>query len=220
MTTITGPAESTKHIVIHNKDYDSKTQPDLSLEVALQEFIEEVNFMEAKQINAEESIQEVINPIEIQTDQLSRAKKSSCVVLRRSSQDPMPTTVVIPKVSVLPQVKYRWQKGFRKAPNGRYVKVPILKLCLSFNEDLEILPKAIRFAHRSNEFSNAFTTCRLSRHECLCELLLENNKSHDIGVEPVDGELDSNVPNFSVFVDESNDEMQDAWIVIEPQIKS
>ena len=43
----------------------------------------------------------------------------------------------IKRMIFLSPSRYRWQRGFRKAANGRYVKVPILKAKIGFAKDLE-----------------------------------------------------------------------------------
>ena len=122
----------------------------------LQEFLEEVRYFEAKLIVAsspEEDVVPVTASVEEEGGQLCRARKSSCVVLRRSpvpTPTPTPTLTPVPMLTPtltptpaptptptptptpglvmtvppsIPSVRYRWQRGFRKAHNGRYVKV-------------------------------------------------------------------------------------------------
>ncbi len=69
-------------------------------------------------------------------------KKTCCVVLQRllpPDHDKKPHTAVagpsanaLNKAQALPRVRYRWQMGFRKAPNGRYVRRPILRISMHF----------------------------------------------------------------------------------------
>ena len=142
------------------------------LETALEEFDEEVRFMEEtkpidKNILDIPKDDIVINPVEVvENDILFKATRTSNIVLRREKtpspeRSPTPdrrtsitsiqsipkSPLIMMKKPVLPLVsKYRWQNGFRKSKSGQYVKVPLLKLELEFSSEFEFLPTSLQFS--------------------------------------------------------------------------
>ena len=148
--------------------------PDLA--TALEEFDEEVRFMEEtkpidKTVLDIPNGDMVISPVEVvENDTLLKATKTSNIVLRREKtpspdlavkRSPSPdrrtsvasiqsiskSPLIMMKKPVLPIVsKYRWQNGFRKSKSGQYVKVPLLKIELEFSSEFEFLPTNLQFA--------------------------------------------------------------------------
>jgi len=51
---------------------------------------------------------------------------------------------LLSKKPIVPEVVYRWQKGFRRNENGQYKKVPILKLELRYEDSVVLLPTELR----------------------------------------------------------------------------
>ena len=155
--------------------------PDLA--TALEEFDEEVRFMEAKTI--ESSMLDTVtdkllaNPKQVLEDEnLCKATRTSNIVLRREksplldivASNPLPperrastaslqslpkSPLVLMKKPILPIIsKYRWQNGFRKSKAGQYRKVPLLKIELEFSAELEFLPPTLEFSLYPNNNNN------------------------------------------------------------------
>ena len=47
------------------------------------------------------------------------------------------------KKPIIPEVTYRWQRGFRRDATGRYGKVTILKIQFKYEESQKLLPTSI-----------------------------------------------------------------------------
>ena len=144
--------------------------PDLA--TALEEFDEEVRFMEETKPIEKTGIDisnsdMVIKPVEVvENDILFKATKTSNLVLRRDKSPSLPRSpspdrrtsvtsiqsipkspLIMMKKPVLPIIsKYRWQNGFRKSKSGQYVKVPLLKMELEFSSEFEFLPSSLQFS--------------------------------------------------------------------------
>jgi len=50
------------------------------------------------------------------------------------------TPFLLTKRPVVPEVMYRWQRGFRRSSNGQYKKVPILRVSLQYSDAPALLP--------------------------------------------------------------------------------
>ena len=134
------------------------------LETALEEFDEEVRFMEEAKCIDNEILQVhnneiVLNPTHVaEDDELCKATKISNIVLKREkSPSPIPSPdrrtsitsiqslpkspLILMKKPVLPIVsKFRWQNGFRKSKSGQYIKVPLLKIEIEFSSFSALFP--------------------------------------------------------------------------------
>ena len=156
--------------------------PDLA--TALQEFDEEVKFMEEANIIDSKTLELPkdninVNPTQVEEDDtLCRATKSSNIVLRRekspspdirSERSPSPerrtsitslqslpkSPMILTKKPVLPILsKYRWQNGFRKSKSGQYTKVALLKIELEFSSEFEFLPTSLQFSLHPDDNNN------------------------------------------------------------------
>lgn len=240
ITTVTDGDETVEEVVIHNKRFRERDVlnekgvqlSDLSLENAIQDFIEEVKYFELGDDDDDEQTQQQQQPreeevkatvIEDAVDEGSvRAKKSSCVVLRRKSSSSSPVTthnkLILAKKLVLPRhVRYRWQKGFRKALNGRYVKTPILKIELKFDDDQHILPPHLTL---KSDAARVEVKARVAEYECVAEVVVE---AENRGGKPPEAEgshikwefsvkdAEEIVPRFNVKVDRLNEETLNEW---------
>ena len=140
------------------------------LETALEEFDEEVRFMEEAKCIDNEILQVhnnkiALNPTHVaEDDELCKATKISNIVLKREkSPSPIPSPdrrtsitsiqslpkspLILMKKPVLPIVsKFRWQNGFRKSKSGQYIKVPLLKIEIEFSSEFEFLPTNLQFS--------------------------------------------------------------------------
>ena len=154
--------------------------PDLA--TALEEFAEEVRFMEeAKSIDDKKldvpKTNLVVNPKSVvEHDTLCMATKTSNIVLKREKPDqvvkqsPSPerrtsvsslhslpkSPLLLMKKPILPIIsRYRWQNGFRKSKSGQYAKVALLKIELEFSSEFEFLPPSLHFSlHPDNNNNN------------------------------------------------------------------
>jgi len=76
------------------------------------------------------------------------------VIPALSNHEIQPEVVVLEKKNpflllkkpIIPEVLYRWQRGFRRGPGSQYRKVPILKIQFKYEETADLLPSELEIS--------------------------------------------------------------------------
>lgn len=118
------------------------SDPDLSLQTAIQDFIQEIKSWDtAAPIVADETTMETVeigdnnNALESFHDS---TETSSCLVLQRRCP-------ALTRKAAVPRIRYRWARGFRRSRANGYVKVPVCRISLEYPEGTELLPDELMF---------------------------------------------------------------------------
>lgn len=215
LTSITGTDEAQKKVIIHNKhheavatvveDNDAKTSPDAAtLETAIQEFVEEIKYFEAQPIKGQ-AFEASVKPLVVETPKACEVKRVSCIVLKRPFS-PNVTPLIVQKKMAIPKVQYRWQRGFRKAHNGRYLKVPLLKVQVKYPEDFEQLPKTLQLS-----IGDQTKLIKLPLNELNCEFQLSDTMDYVLNVEPDDPDDWPHVPRVGMSVSRLGEDKLNEW---------
>lgn len=61
------------------------------------------------------------------------------------------TPFLLTKRPVVPEVMYRWQRGFRRSSTGQYKKVPILRVSLQYSDAPALLPSHLQVTTLNGE---------------------------------------------------------------------
>ena len=121
------------------------------------------------------------------------------------------------KKLAIPEVCHRWQRGFRKAANGRYVKVPILRLIFKFKEEFELLPNCLYLKYLQDG-KPCSVSLRLSQHQSVIELQLTDDTCYQIEVFPKEEE-ESIVPKMVLKIEQLKEEYLNEWRKTSPDIQ-
>jgi hypothetical protein len=216
---VSTPAPVTRESSVDTSGSVTKEEPQSaiesnSLELALKEFIEEIDLLSSAPVSPapKAKVDEEVEP-----------------VTSPEPKDKIKRGLVLTRKLAIPEVQFRWQRGFRKASNGRYVKVPILRLSLDFDRDLEMLPPELQFTARPEDaradipVSNVRTE-RVSQNRSSCEFQVDDcAKAYVVSVRCAassvrkdDSVLDAAVaahvvPEFLVRVPQLREEEVSVW---------
>lgn len=197
-----------------------------SLETAIQEFIEEVKFLETASplpISPVEASSVTSNSDDDGTVSLagSVASVQKSLVLRRasstqSSQCSNPC-ILTKKPAAPSDLRYRWQRGFRKSTNGRYVKVPILRIAFDYDDTIELLPDELQFTLDGLDLCKV---SRISRNKVFCEFQLEERKAYKARVKntPKNADYEFSVSEFYVPINQLVESELGVWKTVSPEI--
>jgi len=128
------------------------------------------------------------------------------------------TPFLLTKRPVVPEVMYRWQRGFRRSSNGQYKKVPILRVSLQYSDAPALLPSHLQVTTLDGE---EIKVAPVSGKVATIEVAQENGAGVVLCVRPRDRNGaaitgDSAIPAFTVAVQDVEQCLEGEWHVEQP----
>jgi len=175
VTTISGPSKTSEDVRIHNKYYQEEVEESPSCSLPLldtcrspspasntsgfdERSIDSIFSSPLRQIEAvyDEVCREVSEtPLpdleEIVSLDLAPASVPAPAPAPISVLEKKTAAFLLVKKPIVPEVVFKWQRGFRRDNTGRYSKVTILKLQFKYEESQKLLPTNLRVSPVSGE---------------------------------------------------------------------
>merc|ERR1719234_2171863 len=111
------------------------------------------------------------------------------------------TPFLLTKRPVVPEVMYRWQRGFRRNSNGQYKKVPILRVSLQYSDAPALLPSHLQVTTLKGE---EIKVTPVSGKVATIEVVQEDGAGVALCVRALDrsgvSATDSTIPAFTIAV--------------------
>jgi hypothetical protein len=130
------------------------------------------------------------------------------------------TPFLLTKRPVVPEVMYRWQRGFRRSSTGQYKKVPILRVSLQYSDAPALLPSHLQVTTLNGEeikvapVSGKVATIEVAQEDgagvVLCVRARDRNGAAITG--------DSAIPAFTLAVLDVEQCLEGEWHVEQPRL--
>jgi len=119
------------------------------------------------------------------------------------------------KKPIIPEVLYRWQRGFRRGPGSQYRKVPILKVQFKYEENQDLLPYELEISGTSDP-----KRVIVSQNVATAEFVADEGRNVKLSVISKDrtGQADLTAPPFTLTPESIADALVGEWHIIQPEL--
>lgn len=119
------------------------------------------------------------------------------------------------KKPIIPEVLYRWQRGFRRGPGSQYRKVPILKIQFKFEENQDLLPAELEICGADD-----FKRVTVSQKVATVEFVAVEGQNVTLSVLPKDrtGQDALTAPPFTLSPENIGDSLLGEWHITQPAL--
>jgi len=119
------------------------------------------------------------------------------------------------KKPIIPEVLYRWQRGFRRGPGSQYRKVPILKVQFKYEENQDLLPYELEISGTSDP-----KRVIVSQNVATAEFVADEGRNVKLSVISKDrtGQADLTAPPFTLTPESIADSLVGEWHIIQPEL--
>eukprot|EP00092_Neocalanus_flemingeri_P004003 GFUD01004309.1.p1 GENE.GFUD01004309.1~~GFUD01004309.1.p1 ORF type:complete len:715 (+),score=200.07 GFUD01004309.1:151-2295(+) len=119
------------------------------------------------------------------------------------------------KKPIIPEVLYKWQRGFRRGPGSQYRKVPILKLTFKYEESQALLPSELEIS-----CANDFKRVNVSQKLANAEFVVAEGQNVTLSVISKDrtGQDDLTAPPFTLCPENIADSLLGDWHILQPAL--
>merc|ERR1719419_521753 len=129
------------------------------------------------------------------------------------------------KKPIVPEVVYKWQRGFRRDNSGRYCKVTILKIQFKYEESQKLLPSSLIVTNQSCKGAEEREkTVTVSDNSAVVEFLIEDisedTSTTNFTVSSVEkqGDIHLTAPGFSISAQSLREVTLGDWHLANPVI--
>jgi len=129
------------------------------------------------------------------------------------------------KKPIVPEVVYKWQRGFRRDNSGRYCKVTILKIQFKYEESQKLLPSSLIVTNQSCKGAEEREkTVIVSDNSAVVEFLIEDisedTSTTNFTVSSVEkqGDIHLTAPGFSISAQSLREVTLGDWHLANPVI--
>merc|ERR1719234_1745922 len=127
------------------------------------------------------------------------------------------TPFLLTKRPVVPEVMYRWQRGFRRNSSGQYKKVPILRVSLQYSDAPALLPSHLQVTTVGGE---EIKVTPVSGKVATIEVVQDEGAGVVLYVKALDrsgvSATDSTIPAFTIAVQDVEQCLEGEWHVEQP----
>jgi hypothetical protein len=119
------------------------------------------------------------------------------------------------KKPIIPEVLYRWQRGFRRGPSGQYRKVPILKLQFKYEETQDLLPSELDISGAGD-----FKRVTVSQRVASAEFVAAEGQAVTLSVVSKDrtGQDALTAPPFTLSPETIEESLVGEWHITQPAL--
>jgi len=119
------------------------------------------------------------------------------------------------KKPIIPEVIYKWQRGFRRGPGSQYRKVPILKLQFKYEETQDLLPSELEISCAGD-----FRRATVSQKAASVEFVAAEGQTVTLSVISKDrtGQDGLTAPPFTLTPETIDDSSIGDWHIMQPAV--
>ena len=139
------------------------------------------------------------------------------------SESSRKNSFLLVKKLILPEVMYKWHRGFRRDINGRYIKVTVLKLQIKYEDCGGVMPWELHiyFLTAEGEESENYKVVPISDNIATVEFTVNNEEKILMKMysKEKSGQDHITAPTFTISPEMSNTVTLGEWHLVQPVVK-
>jgi len=139
------------------------------------------------------------------------------------SESSRKNSFLLVKRLILPEVMYKWHRGFRRDINGRYIKVTVLKLQIKYEDCGGVMPWELHiyFLTAEGEESENYKVVPISDNIATVEFTVNNEEKILMKMysKEKSGQDHITAPTFTISPEMSNTVTLGEWHLVQPVVK-
>ena len=141
----------------------------------------------------------------------------------KNSANSRKNSFLLIKKLIIPEVQYKWHRGFRRDINGRYIKVTVLKLQFKYEDHGGLVPWEINiyFISEDGTESENYKVVPISDNTGTAELTVEKDVQLSMTVYSKErsGQDHITAPAFTISPELAGTVSLGEWHLVQPSIK-